>query len=108
MILYAVPPPSAGERHIVSITPFDSQSDCTGDLAGTKAPSTDVNMARSTIDDCLHALHIGLPGPVGPSVGVRDLDPEGHTLAAKIALGHLLHLLAVGNLFLRIAHRTPL
>ena len=55
-------------------------------------------MARRTIDDCLDTLHIGLPGTIGTSVGVRHLDTEGDTLIAKLALSHPLHLLAVADL----------
>ena len=54
-------------------------------------------MARRTVDHCLHALDIGLPGTIGTPVGVRDLDAEGHALVAKFALSHPLHLLAVGE-----------
>ena len=61
----------------------------TGDIAGAQAPSTDVYMARSTIDNCLNALHIGLPGPIGTSVRMGHLDTKGHAFAAKIALSHL-------------------
>ena len=52
-------------------------------------------MARRTVDHCLHALYIGLPGTIGTPVGVRNLDTEGHALVAKFALSHPLHLLAV-------------
>ena len=45
-------------------------------------------MAGSTINDCLDALDVGLPGTVGTSVGVRNLDTEGHALIAKITLSH--------------------
>ena len=52
-------------------------------------------MAGRTVDDCLHALHIGLPGTIGAFVGVGNLDTKGDTLIAKLALSHPLHLLAV-------------
>ena len=71
------------------------------DLVGTKASGTDVHMARSTVNDRLDALDVGLPSSVGTSMGVRDLDTESHTLAADIALCHLLHLLATTNFTLR-------
>ena len=74
------------------------QSDCSGDLAGTHTPGTNIHMAGGTIDDCLHALHIGLPGTIGTTMRVRDLDTEGYALVAKFALSHPLHLLAVTNL----------
>ena len=68
--------------------------DCTGHIAGAETPCTDVYMARSTIDNCLNTLHIGLPSLVGTSVRVGDLDTECHALAADIAFCHQLHLLA--------------
>ena len=64
-------------------------------LVGTQASRTDVNMARSAVNNRLHALDIGLPHPVGTSVRVGDLDAERNTLAANIALSHWLHLLAM-------------
>ena len=54
-------------------------------------------MAGRTIDDRLDALDIGLPGAIGTSVGVGDLNTEGHALIAVFALCHPLHLLAVIN-----------
>ena len=63
-------------------------SDRTGDLAGTQTPSTDVYMARGTIDNCLNALHIGLPSLVGTPVGMGHLNTKGHAFAAKITLRH--------------------
>ena len=63
-------------------------------LVGTEASGTSVHMAGSTINDCLDALDVGLPGTVGTSVGVRNLDTEGHALTAKITLSHSLHLLS--------------
>ena len=76
-----------------------SISDSTGDFAGTQTPGTNIYMAGGTIDDCLHALDIGLPCAVGPSVGVGHLDPEGNTLVTELTLCHPLHLLAVRNLW---------
>ena len=58
------------------------------DLAGTEAPCTHVDMARSPVDDRLDTADIRLPGPVGTAVGVGNLDPEAHALAANIALCH--------------------
>ena len=52
-------------------------------------------MAGSSVNDSLNALDVGLPCTIGTSVGVRDLDTEGHALVAKFALSHPLHLLAV-------------
>ena len=61
-------------------------------LVGTEASCTDVDMARRTVNDSLNTLHIGLPSTVGASVGVRDLNTNGNTLAANITFCQLLHL----------------
>ena len=47
-------------------------------------------MAGSSIDNGLDPLDIGLPGTVGTSVGVGNLNTKGHALAAKITLRHLI------------------
>ena len=52
-------------------------------------------MAGGTVDNRLHALDVGHPCAVGPSVGVGDLDTKGNTLVAELTLSHPLHLLAV-------------
>ena len=74
---------------------FVSQLDSAGNFTGTQAPGTNIYMARRTIDDRLHTLYVGLPGTIGTSMGVGNLDTEGHALVAKLALSHPLHLLAV-------------
>ena len=74
---------------------FVSQSDSAGNFTGTQAPGTNIHMARRTIDESLDTLDIGLPGTISTSVGVGNLDTEGHALVAKLALSHPLHLLAV-------------
>ena len=63
-------------------------------LVGTEASGTSVHMARSSVDNRLHPLNIGLPGTVGASVGVGNLNAECYTLATKITLSHSLHLLS--------------
>ena len=45
-------------------------------------------MARSTVDNSLDPLNIGLPSTVGTTVGVGNLDTEGYTLATIITLRH--------------------
>ena len=54
-------------------------------------------MARRTIDQSLHALDVGLPGTIGTTMRVGNLDTKGHALIAELALSHPLHLLAVRN-----------
>ena len=51
-------------------------------------------MAGRAVHNCLNALHIGLPGTIGTSVGMGNLNTESNTLIAKLALSHPLHLLA--------------
>ena len=67
---------------------FDRFVDGAFNLVGTETSCTDVHMARSTVDNRLHALDIGLPHSVGTSVRTGDLDAEGNALAADIALCH--------------------
>ena len=62
----------------------------TGNFTGTEASRTDVDVSGRAVHDCLDALHVGLPGTVGTSVGVRDLDTEGYALTTKITLSHFL------------------
>ena len=69
-------------------------SDSPLNLIGTEASGTSVHMARSTIHNGLDPLDIGLPGPVGTSVGVGDLNTKGNALATIITLRHSLHLLS--------------
>ena len=59
-----------------------------GDFAAAQAPGTDVHVTGSSVDDCLDALHIGLPSAVASPVGVADLDTKGDTLSAKFTSGH--------------------
>ena len=66
-----------------------------GDLAAAEAAGADVDMLGGTVHDGLDALHVRLPGTVGPSVRMADLDAESHILVAELALCHgLKHLLA--------------
>ena len=58
-------------------------------LVGTEASGTSVHMARSTVDNGLNPLNIGLPGPVGTSVGVGNLNTKSNALATIITLRHL-------------------
>ena len=73
------------------------ESDGALNLVRTQASCTDIHMARSTVNDRLDALDVGLPSSVGTSVGMGDLNAERNALAADIALCHQLHLLAIGK-----------
>ena len=64
------------------------KSDGALNLVGAEASGTCVNMAGSSIHDSLNALNVGLPGTIGTSVGVRDLNTKGNALATIITLRH--------------------
>ena len=68
------------------------ESDGALNLVGAEASGTSVHMAGSSIDNGLDPLHVGLPGTVGTSVGVGNLNTKGYALATKITLRHSLHL----------------
>ena len=75
------------------------QSDRSGDFTGTHTPGTNIHMAGGTVDDCLHTLHVGLPGTIGTTMRVGDLNAESNALIAELALSHPLHLLAVAYFY---------
>ena len=77
---------------ISSVFYMPAKSDSPLNLIGTEASGTSVHMAGSSIDNGLDPLHIGLPGTVGTSVGVGNLNTKGYALATKITLRHSLHL----------------
>ena len=64
------------------------KSDRAFDLVGTEASCTDVNMAGGTVNDCFHALDVGVPGTIAPTMGVGNLDAESDTLATTCTFGH--------------------
>lgn len=76
---------------------YHIQLNSTFNLIGTEASCTDVDMAGRTVNDCLHALYVGLPCTVRTSVGMGNLNAKRHTLAANIALCQLLHLQSSKN-----------
>ena len=45
-------------------------------------------MAGGTVYDCLHTLHIGIPGTVATTVGMRNLDAESNALATALTFSH--------------------
>ena len=65
------------------------QLDCTGNLAGTKATSANIQTARGAVDNRFYTFNIGFPSSVGTSVGVGNLDAKGDFLTADIAFCHL-------------------
>ena len=73
-----------------------------GDLTGTEASGADVHVSGGALHDRLHALHVGLPGAVGTTMGVGHLNAEGDALVAEFAFGHVAYLLAM-----KIASKKP-
>ena len=67
---------------------FVLNSDSSCDLTGTKATGANVHSARSAVDDSLNSFNIGLPGSVGTSVGVGNLNTELEFLVADLAFCH--------------------
>jgi hypothetical protein len=76
------------------ISPY-SLSHSAGDLTGTEASGADVHVSGGALHDRLHALHVGLPGAVGTTMGVGHLNAEGDALVAEFAFGHVAYLLAM-------------
>ena len=83
-----------GSSILYAMDQYCAESDGTLDLVGTEASGTSVHMARSTVDNRLDTLDIGLDSTVGTSVGVGDLDTKGNALTTIITLRHSLHLLS--------------
>ena len=57
-------------------------------LSAAEAASAYVDMLRSTVNDSLNALHIGLPHTIGTSVGMGHLDAESNILVTELTLCH--------------------
>ena len=73
---------------------FSVQSDRAGNFTRAQAAGAGVDILRGTVHDRLHALDIGVPGTVAPTMRVRNLDTERDTLATARTFGHnCLHLL---------------
>ena len=75
----------------LSIMRLKSNGSC--NLTGAKAASASVNSLGSSVDNCLNSLYVGLPGSVGTSVRMGNLNAEGHIFTAEIAFCHVSHLL---------------
>ena len=57
-------------------------------FAGTQAAGAGVHALGSAVDNSLNALDVGLPSPVGTTMGVGNLNAKGHVLAAEITFCH--------------------
>ncbi len=78
-----------GEIFSVEKTFYQSLSDCSLYKTGTQAACACIYSARSTVNDSLYLLNVGLECSVAASVGVRHLNAECYALAADFALCHL-------------------
>ena len=67
---------------------FSVQSDRAGNFTRAQAAGAGVDILRGTVHDRLHALDIGVPGTVAPTMRVRNLDTKGNTLAAAFTFSH--------------------
>jgi hypothetical protein len=67
-------------------------------FTGTEASGADIHMSGGAIHNCLDTLHVGLPGTIGTTVRVGNLNAEGNALATEIAFSHFANLL-VRNYF---------
>ena len=63
--------------------------DCPSHLAGTNAAGAGVDVLGRTVHHSLYSSYIGLPGPVGSSMRMGNLNAKSNTLTADIALCHL-------------------
>ena len=68
-----------------------------GNFSGTQATGASVNMAWRAINDRFYTFYVRLPGTVGTSVRVRNLNTKGNTFSADIAFCHFLHLLMMAG-----------
>ena len=57
-------------------------------FAGTQAAGAGVDILRGTIHNRFHALDVGVPGTIAPTMGVGNLDAESDTLATTCTFGH--------------------
>ncbi len=77
--------------------PFSETSlDSASHFAGTQATGAGVHALGSAVDDSLNTLDVGLPSPVGTTMGVGNLDAKGHVLAAEITFCHICTSLKTG------------
>ena len=70
-------------------TSYLTSSNSSSHLAGTNAAGAGVDVLGGTVHHSLYSSYIGLPGPVGSSMRMGNLNAESYTLTADIALCHL-------------------
>ena len=67
---------------------FSFQSDRAGNFTRAQAAGAGVDILRGTIHNSFHALDVGVPGTIAPTMGVGNLDAESDTLATTCTFGH--------------------
>ena len=67
---------------------FSVQSDRAGNFTRAQAAGAGVDILRGTLDDRLHALDIGVPSTVAPTMRVGDLDTKRHAFPTAGTLSH--------------------
>ena len=67
---------------------MNARSDSALDFAAAQTTSASIDVLGSTVDQSLNPLDVGLPGSVGASVGMGDLDTKRDALSAKFTLCH--------------------
>ena len=67
---------------------FLCKLDSAGYFTRTQATGAGVDVARSTIYNCLHTSYIWFPGSVGSSMRVGNLNTESNAFSADIAFSH--------------------
>jgi proline racemase len=65
-------------------------SDSAGNLTAAEATGAHVDVLRSTVNNSLYALDVGLPCAVGTSVRMAYLNAKGNALIAKFTLCHVM------------------
>ena len=75
-------------RLLTGVHHCNTQSNRAGNLAGAQAARAGVDPFRRAVYDCFYFFDIGLPGSVGTSVRVRNLDAERDAFAAEFTFRH--------------------
>ena len=79
--------------HFAKRCPGFASTVCTLNLAGAQASGANIDVAGSTLHDCLYTHHIGLPVMIGSTVRVRNTNAKRNALAADFTFCHSWHLL---------------
>ena len=81
--------PTSNLTELDCSTSYLTSSNSSSHLAGTNAAGAGVDVLGRTVHHSLYSSYIGLPGPVGSSMRMGNLNAKSNTLTADIALCHL-------------------